>query len=90
MKGEDERLRKELDDKLQQQLEQVLAKKAAEAEEIEKQIIEHERIESAKVVNLNSLMFLMFYLLELFFDEGECCEGSCITPNGAVEERPPR
>ena len=49
LKREDERLRKELNDKLQVQLEQVLAKKAAEAEEIERHILENEKIEAAKV-----------------------------------------
>ena len=49
LKREDERLRKELNDKLQNQLEQVLAKKAAEVEEIERHILENEKMEAAKV-----------------------------------------
>ena len=89
LKREDERLRKELNDKLQNQLEQVLAKKEAEVEEIERHILENEKMEAAKVHTRYCQNFVpIFKVVFSHFNLGNCRERSRFTSYGAGEEGP--
>ena len=87
LQKENEKLQKELEDQLQFKLEQSLIKKAREAAEVAKQVLETEHkkasLEASQVLikNTASLFPVLHYC-----DSGKCREGRGSAKNGPHEE----